>query len=93
MKECNACVVGAGPVGQEMIRLLRKRNFPAKSIVILARSAREEIIDGISYPAKKTPAEAFEKPVTLRKPREKYWPRPMAWNWRMTSTTRSIRCP
>lgn len=60
MKKYNVCVVGAGAVGKEMIRLLRKRNFPAESIVILARSAREETIDGESYPVKETTAEAFD---------------------------------
>ncbi len=60
MKKYNVCIVGAGAVGKEMIRLLRKRNFPAGSIVILARSAREEIIDGESYQVKETTAEAFD---------------------------------
>jgi len=60
MKKYNVCIVGAGAVGKEMIRLLRKRNFPAQSIVILARSAREEIIDGESYQVKETTAEAFD---------------------------------
>ncbi len=60
MKKYNVCIVGAGAVGKEMIRLLRKRNFPAQSIVILARSAREEMIDGESYPVKETTAEAFD---------------------------------
>jgi len=46
-------------VGKEMIRLLRKRNFPAGSIVILARSAREETIDGDSCQIKETTAEVF----------------------------------
>ena len=63
MKKFNVCVVGVGAVGQEMIRLLRKRNFPAESIVILARSAREEIIDGESYQVKETSAEAFDRCV------------------------------
>jgi aspartate-semialdehyde dehydrogenase len=59
MKKYKVCIVGAGAVGQEMVRLLRKRNFPAESIVILARSAREETIDGEVYPVKETCAEAF----------------------------------
>ena len=49
MKSYKVCIVGAGAVGKEMIRLLRKRNFPAESIVILARSTRNEEIDGEIY--------------------------------------------
>ena len=60
MKKYNVCIVGAGAVGKEMVRLLRKRDFPAASIVILARSAREEIIDGESYPVRETTAKAFD---------------------------------
>lgn len=60
MKKYNVCVVGAGAVGQEMVRLLRKRNFPAESIVVLARSDREQEIDGEVYTVKTTTAEAFE---------------------------------
>jgi aspartate-semialdehyde dehydrogenase len=60
MKKYKVCIVGAGAVGKEMIRLLRKRSFPAESIVILARSAREEIIDGESYQVRETTAEAFD---------------------------------
>ena len=60
MKKYNVCIVGAGAVGKEMVRLLRKHDFPAASIVILARSAREEIIDGESYPVRETTAEAFD---------------------------------
>ena len=60
MKKHKVCVVGAGAVGKEMVRLLRKRDFPAESIVILARSAREETIDGETYPVRETTAEAFD---------------------------------
>lgn len=60
MKKYNVCVVGAGAVGKEMVRLLRKRHFPCDDITIFARSEREEIIDGESYQVKATTAEAFE---------------------------------
>jgi aspartate-semialdehyde dehydrogenase len=60
MKQYNVCVVGIGAVGTEMVRLLKKRNFPTKSLTILARSEREEIIDGVSYPVKVARPEAFE---------------------------------
>ena len=46
MKQYNVCVVGIGAVGTEMVRLLKKRNFPMKSLTILARSERVEVIDG-----------------------------------------------
>jgi aspartate-semialdehyde dehydrogenase len=60
MKQYNVCVVGIGAVGTEMVRLLKKRNFPVKSLTILARSEREEVIDGIPYPVKIARPEAFE---------------------------------
>jgi aspartate-semialdehyde dehydrogenase len=60
MKQYNVCVVGIGAVGTEMVRLLKKRNFPMKSLTILARSEREEVIDGVSYPVKVATADAFK---------------------------------
>jgi aspartate-semialdehyde dehydrogenase len=60
MKKYKVCVVGAGAVGQEMIRLLRKRNFPASEIVIFARTPRTEEIDGEAYEVRATSAEAFD---------------------------------
>ena len=59
-KSYNVVVVGCGAVGKEMIRLLRARNFPIKSLTILARSERDEIIDGESYPVKPADPDAFE---------------------------------
>ena len=59
MKRYNCCVVGIGAVGTEMIRLLRRRHFPLKSLTILARSERTETIDGESYPVKTATPEAF----------------------------------
>ncbi len=60
MKQYNVCVVGAGAVGQEMIRLLRRRNFPAGVVTILARSERDQVIDGETYHVLPTTHEAFE---------------------------------
>jgi aspartate-semialdehyde dehydrogenase len=59
MKPYNCCVVGIGAVGAEMVRLLGKRNFPVKSLVILARSERTETIDGVPYPVKVASPDAF----------------------------------
>jgi len=42
-----------------MVRLLRRRRFPVKSLVILARSERTETIDGESYPVKAAQPDAF----------------------------------
>ncbi len=59
-KQYRVGVVGIGAVGGEMIRVLRERNFPASEIRILARSAREEQIDGQSYAVHATEPEAFD---------------------------------
>lgn len=59
MKTFNVCVVGIGAVGTEMIRLLRKREFPCENPVIFARSEREEVIDGRPYAVKVASPEAF----------------------------------
>lgn len=60
MKQYNVCVVGIGAVGTEMVRLLRARKFPVKSLTILARRERVETIDGVEYPVKPATPEAFE---------------------------------
>ncbi|HMP73310.1 MAG TPA: aspartate-semialdehyde dehydrogenase [Kiritimatiellia bacterium] len=60
MKSYNVAVVGIGAVGTEMIRLLKARKFPVKSLVILARSERVETIDGDEYQVKVACADAFE---------------------------------
>lgn len=60
MKQYNVCVVGIGAVGTEMIRVLRARKFPVKSLTILARTERTETIDGIAYPVKVAAPEAFD---------------------------------
>ena len=60
MKQYTCVVVGIGAVGTEMVRLIRKRNFPVKSLTIFARSERSEVIDGESYPVKVATPEAFE---------------------------------
>ena len=60
MKQYSVVVVGVGAVGTEMVRLLRARNFPAKSMRILARRARTETIDGVDYEVVPAVAEAFD---------------------------------
>lgn len=60
MKQYRVGLVGIGAVGTEMIKVLRRRNFPASEIRILARSEREEIIDGEAYKVFESKPEAFE---------------------------------
>jgi aspartate-semialdehyde dehydrogenase len=47
-------------VGTEMVRLLRLHRFPIRDLVILARSEREETIDGEVYPVRAATPEAFD---------------------------------
>jgi len=56
----NVVVVGIGAVGTEMVRLLRKRQFPVRSLKILARRERVETIDGVEYPVVPATPEAFD---------------------------------
>lgn len=60
MKQYNVCVVGIGAVGTEMVRLLKRRNFPMKSLTILARSERVEVIDGEPVQVKVASPDAFQ---------------------------------
>lgn len=60
MKTYHVGVVGIGAVGTEMVRLLKKRQFPIKSLTILARSERVETIDGEPIPVKVAAPEAFD---------------------------------
>jgi len=46
----NVCVVGAGAVGIEILRVLAQRKFPVAKLTVLARSARTLQVDGRSYP-------------------------------------------
>jgi aspartate-semialdehyde dehydrogenase len=59
MKQYHVCVVGIGAVGTEMVRLLKLRKFPMKSLTILARSERVEVIDGEDIQVKVAAPEAF----------------------------------
>lgn len=60
MKKYNVCVVGIGAVGTEMVRLLRKRDFPVRRLTILARHERQETIDGVAYEVRTACSEAFD---------------------------------
>ena len=49
MKTYNVAVVGVGAVGEEMLRVLRQRQFPVKKLKVFARRARKIEVDGVSY--------------------------------------------
>ena len=40
MRKYNVAVIGVGAVGEEMLRVLRQRNFPVDQLKVFARSAR-----------------------------------------------------
>ena len=56
----NVAVVGAGAVGQEMLKTLVERRFPVAEFRVLARSAREMTVDGRSYQVRETVPEEFD---------------------------------
>lgn len=49
MRKYNVAVVGVGAVGEEMLRVLRQRNFPVDQLKVFARSARTIEVDGQKY--------------------------------------------
>ena len=57
----NVAVVGVGAVGIEMLRCLKRFNFPVGELRVLARSAREIDVDGAKYQVQAISAEAFDK--------------------------------
>ncbi len=60
MSEYNIAVVGAGAVGEEILRVLAEHHFPAREIRVLARSERTLTVDGRAYAVRATTPEAFE---------------------------------
>jgi aspartate-semialdehyde dehydrogenase len=60
VSQYKVCVVGAGAVGEEMVKVLRQRDFPASELVIFARSNRTQEIDGEKYEVRETSADAFD---------------------------------
>lgn len=56
----NLCVVGAGVVGIEMLRVLRQRNFPVGELRVFARSGRDIEIDGEIYSVQPISAQGFD---------------------------------
>lgn len=60
MKKFKIGIVGIGAVGKEMIRVLLRRKFPVDEIRILARTERDEVIDGTTYHVVPATPEAFQ---------------------------------
>ncbi|MCM8811775.1 MAG: aspartate-semialdehyde dehydrogenase [Candidatus Omnitrophica bacterium] len=56
----NVCVVGAGAVGIEILRVLKQRRFPIDKLTVLARSARTVEVDGETYQVRPVSPEAFK---------------------------------
>ncbi len=56
----NLCVVGAGAVGIEILRVLKQRRFPIAKLTVLARSARTLEVDGEKVPVQAVSPEAFK---------------------------------
>src|SRR3989338_6965142 len=56
----NLAVVGVGAVGEEMLRVLRQRNFPVDELRVFARSNRTIQVDGLDYSVKPISPEGFE---------------------------------
>ncbi len=56
----NVAVIGVGAVGEEMLRVLRQRNFPVDELRVFARSDRTIQVDGLDYSVKPISPEGFE---------------------------------
>jgi aspartate-semialdehyde dehydrogenase len=55
----NVVVVGAGAVGVEMLRCLKRFSFPVGTLKVLARSARQIDVDGDKYNVEAISPESF----------------------------------
>ncbi len=60
MTDYTVAVVGAGAVGEELLRVLTERRFPVKDVRVLARTARTLTVDGTHYEVRETTPEAFD---------------------------------
>lgn len=60
MSGYNIAVVGAGAVGEEMLKVLRQREFPISELKIMARSARRQVLDGREFDVVPTTEDAFD---------------------------------
>lgn len=60
MTKYNIAVVGVGAVGEEMLRVLRQRNFPCDLLKVFARSARAIQVDGQTYQVEELNENSFK---------------------------------
>jgi len=60
MKQANVAVVGVGAVGIEMLRCLKQRKFPVKTLKVFGRSARDITVDGETYKVEVIGKNSFE---------------------------------
>jgi len=60
MKSYNVAVVGIGMVGKEMVKILKERNFPIRTLKILATRERIEKIEGEKFEVEKTTVDSFK---------------------------------
>lgn len=59
MSGYNVAVVGAGAVGEEMLKVLRQRNFPINELRVMARTPRKQALDGREFDIIATSEDAF----------------------------------
>ena len=60
MSQFRVGLVGIGAVGTEMVKVLRQRKFPASEIRIMARTERDEVVNGETFHVVATTPEAFD---------------------------------
>lgn len=60
MSDYNVAVVGVGAVGEELLRVLAERHFPAREVRVLARTERTIRVEGRAYNVRTTTPDAFE---------------------------------
>jgi len=60
MKNYNVAVIGVGAVGEEMLRVLKQRQFPVNQLKVFARSNREITVDGEKYQVEELKPESFK---------------------------------
>lgn len=60
MRKANVAVVGVGAVGEEMLRVLKQRQFPVGELRVFARSSREITVDGDKYSVLSLGANSFK---------------------------------
>ncbi len=60
MKKYTVAVVGVGAVGEEMLRVLKQRNFPVDQLKVFGRTNREISVDGDKYQVDTLNADSFK---------------------------------